>query len=316
MNRLCLRNAIGGVHGCRPDIATEVAAYYGASLSRTTIVDYDDPRICVPRFAIDEETADLIGTSTGPNNIVFHHLYVPHRSSGPYTDQTRVPISAINSPVTALLLTRRPANYILWATSATASAAGTVRVVAFGREQDTAETTELQRPDGRGLPLVNYDNMGVSWSIPENDIWDMAASASGRMVVAGCSSGLCILGDLDHRLDSLMRTSNDREYMAVAFKDENIVFGGTRAGVMGMVDLRTLSGTTRLRHGSGVMAVRALSNDNYVVVRGLQKVCHELLPLSAFKPRSIWANHVQPPPKSTIYLSFPLLLPLALYVLT
>jgi len=125
---------------------------------------------------------------------------------------------------------------------------------------------------GPGSPVVNYDNMGVAWGVPESDIWDLAASPCGRTVVAGCSTGLRIFGHLDLGVRSRMRKTDDEEYMSVAFKDENVIFGGTRAGDVGVVDMRSLAGTLRLRHGSGVTAVRALSNDNCVLVRGLEKV--------------------------------------------
>lgn len=264
-----MRNALGAAHDFGSNIATEVTAYYGASLSRTTLTY---PRACVPKFAIDEVTADMIATSTGPNNMVFHHIHSPLNYYGHYLPEAYVAISAVNNPVTALLITPRPSSCIVWATSATASAPGTVRAVPFGRQQERAEVTRRRSPDGPGLPVVNYDSMGISWSVPESDIWDLASSPCGRTVVAGCSTGLRIFGDLDHRLDNLMRKPSDKECMAVSFKDENIVFGGTRAGVVQIIDMRSLTGTSRLRHGSGVTAVRALSNDNYVVVRGLEKV--------------------------------------------
>jgi WD40 repeat protein len=270
MDRVRIRNAIGGI---RAHITTEVAAYYGASLSRTTVLRYSYPRVCITKFAIDEATAAMITASTGASNAVAHQMHSPRTQHPPYPSDACVSVSVVSNPVTALLITPRPANYILWATSATASAHGTVRVVPFSPEPERAAAPRPHRPEDPSLALVNYDNMGVSWSIPESDIWDMTASPSGRTVVAACSSGLRIFGDLDHGLDNLMRRTNDREYMAVSFKDENIVFGGTRAGTVRIVDLRSLSGgTSRLRHGSGVAAVRALSNDNYVVVRGLEKV--------------------------------------------
>jgi hypothetical protein len=272
MNRFRMRNAIGGAHGFGSNVATEITAYYGASLSRTTVTQYDYPRVCVPKFAIDEVTADMVATSTGPNNIVFHHIHSPRRRNGPYPHETYVAISAVNNPVTALLITPRPSRCITWATSATASAPGTIRVVSFGRQQERAEVMRRQRPDGPGLPVVNYDDMGISWSVPETDVWDLAASPCGRTVAAGCSTGLRIFGHLDLGLGNLMRKTNDQECMAVSFKDENIVFGGTRAGIVQIVDMRSLAGASRLRHRSGVTAVRALSNDNYVVVRGLEEV--------------------------------------------
>jgi hypothetical protein len=272
MNRVGIRNAIGGVHGFGFNATTEVAAYYGAGLSRTTALEYSFPRVCVAKFAIDEVTAAMIVTSTGANNVVVHQSHSPRTPHRPYPHDACFAISVVNNPVTALLITRRPASYIFWATSATHSAHGTVRVVPFGAEEERAATTRLQRPDDHRLAPVTYDAMGVSWSVPESDIWDMAASPSGRAVAAACSTGLRIFGDFDHGLDDLMRKTNDREYMAVSFKDENIVLCGTRAGAVQIVDLRSLTGTSRLRHGSGVAAVRTLSNDNYVLVRGLEKV--------------------------------------------
>jgi hypothetical protein len=266
-----MRNAIGAARGFRCNVATEVAAYYGASLSRTTVSEYNySPEGYARKFAIDEATADMIVTSTRP--FVSHHVHTPRSFYSPYPHKLSVIISAVRSPVTALLITPGPSRCIMWATAATASASGTVRAVPFAQQQERADAVGRPRPGGPGLPVVNYDNMGVAWDIPESDIWDLAASPCGRTVVAGCSTGLRIFSHLDLGVGSGMRKADDEEYMSVAFKDENIIFGGTRAGDVGVVDTRSLAGTLRLRHGSGVTAVRALSNDNCVLVRGLEKV--------------------------------------------
>lgn len=270
MNRLRIRNATTGIHGFRFNVTTEIAAYYGAGLSRTTLLDYQDARRHFTKFAIDETTAAMVTATTGSHNLVVHHTHSPWTPITPYTSNTCVNISAADSPVSALLITPRPANYIMWAVSATGSAPGTIRLVPFGQEPSRVVA---RRPEDLPFTPINYDNMGISYTIPESDIWDIAASASGRRVVAACTSGLCIFGEPDYGLGSSMHKANDREFMAVSFKDENVVFGGTRSGTVRMVDLRSLAGTVRLRHGSGVTAVRVLSNDNYVAVRGLEMVC-------------------------------------------
>jgi hypothetical protein len=270
MNRVRIRNAVGGVQGSRFNVTTELAAYYGAGLSRNLFHEPECVHQYFTKFAIDEATAALITASTGHSNHVTHHTHAQQTACRSPT--TCVPISVVNNPVTALLITPRPVNYIMWATSASGSAPGTIQVVPLGREPERAAALTTQRAENRALPPVNYDNMGTYYNFPESDIWDIAASTSGRRAVAACSSGLLVLDDIEHGQHNSVRKSNDRDFMVVSFKDENVVFGGKRSGTVGMLDLRSATGTIRLRHGNGVTAVRALSNDNYVVVRGLKTV--------------------------------------------
>ena len=205
---------------------------------------------------------------------------------GPYTEIS-YDIMPTEEPVSALLITPRPWNYVMWATPAGSRHPGSIRVVPFGqgleREEGApgrAEAGEEEDDDGRPsrAAAVSYGDASLAYAIPDVDIWDMAASPTGRRVVAGCTSGLCVFGEAEAGQQgwgsTMTRRHRDTEFMAVAFKDEHVVLAGTRSGAVHMADLRSSASTTttRLRHGSGVTAVRVLANDNYVAVRGLATV--------------------------------------------
>ena len=59
--------------------------------------------------------------------------------------------------------------------------------------------------------------------------------------------------------------------MTVSYKDENVILAGHRSGNVGLCDLRTRQAISkRIRHGSGITGLRALSDANCVLVRGFQ----------------------------------------------
>jgi hypothetical protein len=266
MNRLRLRTAIGGVESARSNVVTEVAAYYGASLARTTILESRNEQQSFTKFAIDEVTAAMVTASRNPN-FVDHYRHSHQMALTPYRTNRHFRITATDSSVTALLITPRPTNYIAFATSANISGPGRIHLVPFG---EAREMTANTRPQERE---INYDDMGVSYAIPENDIWHMAASPSGGKVAAACSDGVVILRQPEHSWgNGVQKLLGDAEFMAVSFKDENVLLAGMRSGTVWLMDLRTRDATSRLRHGIGVTATRTLLNDNYVVVRGLDKM--------------------------------------------
>jgi hypothetical protein len=264
MNRLRLRTAIGGVRSSGSNVTTEVASYYGASLSKTTILESMNERQSFTKFAIDEATAAMVTASRNPN-VVDHCRHSHHMALTPYRSDRRFPIAATDSAVTALLITPGAANYVAFATSANVLGSGRIHLVPLGEAREVNANARSQERE------INYDDMGVSYAIPENDIWHMAASPSGGKVAAACSEGVVVLREPEHSWgNTIQKRIGGVEFMAVSFKDESVLLAGTRSGTVWLMDLRTRDATTRLRHGSGVTATRTLSNDNYVVVRGLE----------------------------------------------
>jgi hypothetical protein len=264
MNRLRLRTIIGGMECSGPNVTTEVAAYYGASLSRTTILETGNERQSFTKFAIDEATAAMVTASRNPN-FVDHCRHSHQMALTPYRTNRHFRITATDSSVTALLITPGPTNYVAFATPANASGPGRIHLVPFGEARETTINTRSQERE------INYDDMGVSYAIPENDIWHMAASPSGGKVAAACSEGVVILRQPENSWGNrIQKPLGDAEFMAVSFKDESVLLAGMRSGAVWLMDLRTCDATSRLRHGSGVAATRTLLNDNYVVVRGLE----------------------------------------------
>src|SRR2546429_9158509 len=197
MNRLRIRNAIGGLHVFRSNVTAELAAYYGAGLSRRTIQDTQGTRRHFTKFAIEQVTAAMVTASTDAHHLVTHMVHSRRTPNMPYMNDTSVIISAGNSPVTALLITPRPMNYLIWASSSTGLVPAHVQVVPFGQELESASARNPQGHENQSLGLVNYDYIGTSFSIPECDIWDMATSPSGRTVVAASTNGLNIIGGLN-----------------------------------------------------------------------------------------------------------------------
>jgi WD40 repeat protein len=264
MSRLRLRTVIGSVQCSRSNITTEVAAYYGASLSRTTILETRNEQQSFTKFAIDEATAAMVTASRNPN-FVDHYRHSHQMALTPYRTNQHFRITATDSAVTALLITPGPTSYVVFATPANVSEPGRIHLVPFGEARETTINTRSQERE------INYDNMGVSYAIHDNDIWHMAASPSGGQVAAACSEGVVILRQPErswgNRIEKLL---GDSEFMAVSFKDENVLLAGMRSGTVWLVDLRTYDATSRLKHGSGVTATRTLLNDNYIVVRGLE----------------------------------------------
>jgi hypothetical protein len=264
MNRLRFRTAIGGVQSSGSNVTTELASYYGASLSRTTILEATNERQSFTKFAIDEATAAMVAASRNPN-VVDHSRHSHQMALAPYRTNRHFRITATDSPVTALLITPRPANYVAFATSANVLGPGRIHLVPFGEARETTTHTRSRERE------INYDDMGVSFAIPENDIWHMAASPSGGKVAAACSEGVVILRQPEHSWgNTIQKPIGDAEFMAVSFKDESVLLAGMRSGTVWLMDLRTRDATSRLRHGSGVTATRTLLNDNYIAVRGLE----------------------------------------------
>jgi hypothetical protein len=264
MNRLRLRTAIGSVQCSGSNVTTEVAAYYAASLSRTTILETRNERQSFTKFAIDEATAAVVTASRNPN-FVDHYRHSHQTALTPYPTNQHFRMIATDSSVTALLITPGPTNYIAFATPADVSGPGRIHLVPFGEARETIVNTRSQAHQ------IYIDGMRASYAIPENDIWHMAASPSGEKVAAACSEGVAILRQPGHGWGSgIPKLLGDAEFMAVSFKDESVLLAGMRSGTVWLMDLRTRDATSRLRHGSGVTATRTLLNDNYVVVRGLE----------------------------------------------
>ena len=301
LTRLRMRNAIEGVYagGRSNRVVADVAACYGAGLVRRTLLVRDHLPL-VQKFAVDEVTAAMVTAASSGipgRNFVSHWPHFRRRGGGgaPYTEIS-YDIMPTEEPVSALLITPRPRNFVMWATPAGSRHPGSIRIVPFGQglerggREGPGRDDEDDDDDGGGggggggasrAAAVSYGDTAIAYAIPDVDIWDMAASPSGLGVVAGCTSGLCVFGDASQQPQqgwgsTMTRRHRDTEFMAVAFKDEHVVLAGTRAGAVHVADLRSGAGTatalTRLRHGSGVTAVRALANDNYVAVRGLATV--------------------------------------------
>ena len=103
------------------------------------------------------------------------------------------------------------------------------------------------------------------------DIWDLAASPQGRSIAAATTTGVTVFTNVNERSLDAITTFSLPETMIVSYKDENVVFAGQRSGTVGLCDLRAHQFIqNRIRHGSGVTALRALSDHNYVLVRGSQ----------------------------------------------
>ena len=262
LGRLGLGRLSGHLPHERFNAGEEVASYYAASLSFATAL----PAFGASELAIDEQTGDLFLPAVYNDSVytLYHFLKPSDCSSHLYDYQYRLCVTPLAGAVSSLLVTPQPQGFIFWTSHSNGSTPARIHV---------ARKSQVEAPNVHTNDHSHCSHAyaaATTYQIPECDVWDIAASPLGTRVAAACTDGLRVFEDPLYGTHRHLR--NAQEPMVVAFKEESIAITGTRAGAVGLRDLRSASGTTtRLRHGSAVTAIRAI-NESHLLVRGLQTV--------------------------------------------
>lgn len=256
LGRFSLRSKLGRAAGCglNPDPNEDRAAYYAASLSSSTMYD---ARMSVDKFVVDEKTGAIIlaHSSLGDGNDTLHCVR-PARP-GHYCGIPHV-FEAMSSTFADMGISTQ------WQ-----------KLLYVSCGSHGTRTVLLDIPKIKDDPHSTIVNQ--VWDFSDEIAWQVATSPTGEAFAVAASNGLNQYTMLQSHI-TLTTWTDSSEYMAVAFgRDNRTTMAGKRSGIVKFFDERTQDFVTRLRHKDAVSKIRMI-DDNRVVVRGLEKVCHSRHP--------------------------------------
>jgi WD40 repeat protein len=254
VGRLTLRSQLGeALRGHNHlDPSEGVAAYYASSLSQGPIYR---SRVNVGGFVVDESTGAII----------FAHVHDGDRNDTLHCIRPTRPGHYGRTPH---IFEAMPNSFVDMSIS---NQFGKLFCASSGPRGTRAVLLEVpQDGDDPHSSVVNH-----AWTFRDETAWQIAVSpTTGGSFALASSFAIRLVRMLPEHISCIVWTSSGEstrgEHTAVAFgQDDRIVMGGQRSGIVKFFDERTRDSVQRLRHGSGVSAIRMIDR-NRVVVRGLE----------------------------------------------